>query len=117
MESYIELENIKFYAYHGVSETERKVGNNYEVYLKVNLSLEKAAITDNLEDTVNYALLYDCIKKEMMIPSNLLEHVAGRIITAICKKHPVIWGGSIKISKIKPPISGDIERASVSFSW
>ena len=79
MTSYIELEKIHFYAYHGVSEEERKVGNNYEVYIKVYTDITQAIATDNLLTTIDYGQLYEWIKEEMMQPSKLLEHVVGRI--------------------------------------
>ena len=114
MESYIELEKIHFYAYHGVSEEERKVGNNYEIYIKVYTDITQAIETDNLLTTIDYGQLYEWIKEEMMQPSKLLEHVVKKTILKNC---PNITGGTIKISKIKPPIPGDIERASVTINW
>ena len=85
MKSYIELEKIHFYAYHGVSEEERKVGNNYEVYIKVYTDITQAIATDNLLTTIDYGQLYEWIKEEMMQPSKLLEHVVGRIKKNILK--------------------------------
>ncbi len=76
----IELKGMTFFAYHGAMEQERKVGNSFVVDLHLFLDLTPAATSDNLEDTVNYASVYELVKEEMAIPSNLLEHAAGRII-------------------------------------
>ena len=73
--------------------------------------------TDNLDNTLDYAALYEIIHREMEIPSRLLEHVAGRIIRAIRSAFPLVEGGILSISKQKPPISGDIEGASVIVEW
>ena len=80
MESYIELKEIKIHAYHGVDKQERVVGNDYLVRVQVKFDISKAAISDSVEDTINYAELYDLVKYEMGIPSNLLENVAFRIM-------------------------------------
>lgn len=117
MKSYIELEKMRFYAYHGVSEAERKVGNHYEVYIQVRLDLETAMRTDDLEATLDYGALYEWVRQEMNRPSKLLEHVAGRIRKAVETHCPAVTGGIVRISKIKPPICGDIERASVTVEW
>ncbi|MCH5327881.1 MAG: dihydroneopterin aldolase [Coprobacter sp.] len=117
MKSYIELEKMRFYAYHGVSETERKVGNYYEVDIQVCLDLEAAMRTDDLSTTLDYGLLYEWVRQEMTVPSKLLEHVAGRIRKTVQTRCPAITGGTVRVSKIKPPICGDIERASVTVQW
>ena len=117
MDTFIELRKIRCYAYHGVMEQERHVGNDYEIYIKVKYPFSEAMETDNLDNTLDYAALYEIIHREMEIPSRLLEHVAGRIIRAIRSAFPLVEGGILSISKQKPPISGDIEGASVIVEW
>ncbi len=117
MNTFVELRKIRCYAYHGVAEQERCVGNDYEIYVKVKYPFKDAMETDNLDATLNYAQLYEIIYREMRISSHLLEHVAGRIIRAIQTEFPLSEGGILSISKQKPPISGDIEGASVIVEW
>lgn len=113
MESYILLENVELFAYHGVIPQERLVGNVFRVDLKIKADVGKAAESDDLENTVNYAEVYDIIKSEMAIPSKLIEHVAKRIIKSIKKKYPQVETVEIKLSKRNPPIEAQIEYASV----
>lgn len=117
MESYIELKEIKLYAYHGVDKQERTVGNNYKIRVKVKYNIEKAGKSDSINDTLNYADLFDVIKCEMGIASNLLEHVAVRIVEAIKRNFKEVEGGELEIEKVKPPISGDVTGASVIIKW
>ena len=79
MKTSIELNRIRFFSYHGVAEQERRVGNDYEVSLRVDYPLERAMESDSLCDTLDYAALYALVSAEMSVPSQLLEHVAGRI--------------------------------------
>ena len=117
MQSFIELENIRFTAYHGVMPQEKIVGNSYEVNLLIKGDFIEASQTDNLEKTINYAELYEIIKAEMMIPSELIEHVAGRIINSIKANYPELDEIRVKVSKLNPPISGEVEKASVILQY
>ena len=104
---------MKFYAYHGVLEQERRVGNTFVVDLTLTTPLEKAVQSDQLEDTINYAEVYELTKQEMNIPSQLLEHVAGRICRALRHHFPQIEQIEIRVSKLNPPFGGDVHSASV----
>ena len=117
MDSYIELKEIRIHAYHGVAEQERVVGNDYLVRVKVKYDILKAAQSDSVNDTINYAELFDIVKQEMSIPSNLLENVVYRIMSSIKNRFRDIEGGEVEIVKIKPPISGDVKGATVSLSF
>ncbi|MDR1810994.1 MAG: dihydroneopterin aldolase [Prevotella sp.] len=113
MNTYIMLENMVFHAEHGVSRQERLVGNTFVVSLKIKADLSAAMATDNLEDSVNYATVFDVVKKEMSQPSQLLEHVAGRIIASLKLHFPQIEAIELKLSKQHPPLGGQADAASI----
>ncbi len=110
----IQLNKMKFYAFHGVMEQEKNVGNVFVADIKIYLDLSKAAESDDLSDTVSYAEIFDIIKTEMNIPSNLLEHVAGRILRRIKTQFPKIEKVEFSLAKENPPFGGDLESASVT---
>ena len=72
--SYIFLHDIHFYAFHGVLAQEQKIGNDFRIDIKLEYDITKACCTDNLKDTISYSEVYQIIKEEMEIPSQLLEH-------------------------------------------
>ena len=78
-ESYIFLRNVRFHAFHGVLPQERQVGGDFLLTLQVGYPFAKAMESDDVADTLNYATLFDLAKREMDIPSQLLEHVAAPI--------------------------------------
>ena len=86
----IRLQDMRFYAYHGVMEQERRVGGEYLVSLQVETDLSRAALSDAVADTVNYAELYEVVRRVMAEPSQLLEHVAGRIGQCVLEEFPQI---------------------------
>ena len=111
--SKIFLDDMRFYAYHGVMEQERRVGGEYGVSLVVEVDLTQAIATDDVADTVNYAELYELVKREMAVPSKLLEHVAGRIGQSAMDKFDRITALTIRVTKLNPPMGADCNGASV----
>ena len=111
--SLISIEKMEFYAYHGCFEEERKIGTWFNVDLSMEVDTSKAEISDNLEDTVNYQAVYAVVKREMMISSKLLEHVARRILDAVKQEFPAVSYAWVKIKKMNPPLGGKMESVSV----
>ena len=105
----IELEEMRFWAYHGCLESERSNGNLFLVDFRGELDMRKAAGSDKLEDTVNYGLVYDLVKEEMSMPSDLLENVAGRIVRRIAERCPEFVRFSVRVSKRRPPVEGPVQ--------
>lgn len=111
--SYILLENVKFYAFHGVLPQERKVGNDYQVSLRIGYEISRAMVSDDVNDTLNYAEVYQLLSQEMSVPSALLERVAGRIGDRLFRKFPAIQSIDLTIIKVNPPMGADSEGAGV----
>ncbi|GET46085.1 MAG: dihydroneopterin aldolase [Capnocytophaga felis] len=107
------LKNIRIHTNHGCLNEEKLIGSDYRVDLKVKLGLEKSITSDDLSDTVNYVHLNRIVKEEMAIRSKLLEHVAGRISDRIFKELLRTEKVVVKISKLNPPIGGDVEAVSI----
>jgi len=109
----IKLKNIRTYSYHGCLIEEGKIGSDYAVDLDVKTDLRKSSLSDQLEDTVDYVLLNRIVEEEMAIRSNLLEHVAHRIIKRIFDEVPEISRIILAVSKLNPPIGGDVEAVTI----
>jgi len=107
------LERIKLYGYHGCHKEERITGGNYEIDVLLETDLTKPAASDQLSDTIDYCHIYEIVKKQMAIPSNLIEHVAKRIADNIIAECKEIEELEVKVSKLLPPVNGDVERVSV----
>ena len=107
------LHDMRFYAYHGVMEQERRVGGEYLVSLQVEADLSGAVMSDAVADTVNYAELYDVVRQEMVQPSQLLEHVAGRIGQRVLDEFPQVMALTVRVTKCNPPMGADSKGASV----
>ena len=113
MENKIVIEGLRLYAYHGVMEQERKVGAYFIVDAEVTADFSHAMQTDDLSGTISYADIFDTIKKEMAVPSKLIEHVGGRIAKAISGGFPNVSAVRLKILKENPPMGADCRGAGV----
>lgn len=114
MQHIIEINNLKLQAFHGVLPQEHIVGNLYSIDLSLTTDFSEAMATDQLDGTISYAEVAEVVKQEMLIPSQLLEHVGSRIVKHLKNR----WGSKIKgidlrISKLSPPIEMDIASCSI----
>lgn len=112
----IEIEGMHFYAYHGHFKAEQIVGNAFNVDLILETNCDKAAESDVLNDALNYQAVYEIVQKEMQQKSRLLENVAKRILDALYFSFPFIEKVTVKVSKLNPPMGGQIEKVSVTLT-
>ena len=111
--SFITIENMEFYAFHGCFKEEQAIGTRFRVSLRLKVDTSRAQQSDNIADTVNYLEVYQVVKREMMVPSHLLEHVARRIGVAVQGAFPSVESLWVKVSKLNPPLGGQMESVSV----
>ena len=116
-EGYIFLRGLRFHAFHGVMPQERQVGGDFILDIRVGYPLERAMTSDEVQDTLNYASLYELVAQEMGQPSKLLEHVAGRIVRAIEKNFPLVSSIDLTLTKQNPPMGADCQGAGVEVHW
>ena len=86
--STIFLKDIRCYAYHGVAPQENLIGNEYVIDLKLKVDISKAAQTDEVTDTVNYAEVHNVT-------------------------FPDIEEVELRLSKRNPPMGADIDAAGI----
>lgn len=107
----LKISNLRLYAYHGCHDEERKIGAWFNVSVTVCGDMQSAIKSDLLKNAVDYVWIKNIIEQEMAIPSNLIEHVAGRIAEKIKQKH-ALFNIEVTICKEAPPFAGN--NASVS---
>lgn len=113
----IEINRLKVYAYYGVDDQEAKVGNDFEVSVRLEYPCSHAMQTDKLDATLSYADVLDIVIHEMKIPSKLLENVVYRIHSAIICRFPRVKGGAITVLKLHPPLSEQMESCGFTYKW
>jgi len=112
----IEIEGMEFYAYHGHFIEEQVVGNKFILNVSIETNCDTSGKSDNLRDALDYQKVYCLIKKEMDIKSFLLENICNRILDALYREFDSIDKATIKVSKINPPMGGQIKKVSITMS-
>ncbi len=111
--SKIYIRSLRVHAFHGVLPQERVVGNDYVVDVSAEYDISRAMDTDNVADTLNYAEMCQTINEEMGVPSQLIEHVAGRVAHRLFDRFPAITALRLAITKVNPPMGADCGGAGV----
>ena len=109
----IALEGMRFYAYHGFYEEERVIGNDYVVDVYVDTVFTKAAMDDDLYQTINYETIYLICEAAMRKNSKLLEAVANHIELGIKHQFKFIKALKVRVKKLNPPLGGRVDVAYV----
>lgn len=112
----LELLEMKFFAHHGCFSEEKRIGNFFIVDFEAETDMDIPSQTDDLDDAVNYQIIFDITKEEMAVSSNLLEHVAGRILRHVKREFPSLGRCSVSISKLNPPLGGEVRCSKVTLS-
>jgi 7,8-dihydroneopterin aldolase/epimerase/oxygenase len=109
----INLHNLVFHSFHGVYEEERILGNTFEV--NVSVTFEPDQPVTSLEDTLNYATIYEIIKHRMLVPTTLLETLVQELTQQIYDFDNRIKTISVSVEKKNPPINNIEGSVSVQY--
>lgn len=110
----IELEEMEFYAYHGCFKEEQVVGNRFMVNITIQVDVKKPSQTDNIYDALNYVTVYELTKHEIQKNSHLVEHLTERILAAIHNQFNYVDWVRVKVSKMNPPMGGQMKAVSIT---
>lgn len=110
----IKLNQLRFFAYHGLYPEEKKIGAEFEVNLEISYSPPEKITA--LDETVNYEKIYELLKSEMQKPRELLETLVMEVTQVIHLSFPSIKKTDISITKLQVPIVGFNGNVSVKYS-
>jgi 7,8-dihydroneopterin aldolase/epimerase/oxygenase len=112
MSHIVSVEGIECFAFHGCLPEEAIIGCKYGVDVHVCCDVSTSFRTDNLNDTVDYVMINQVVKEQMAIRSNLIEHVAARILTSLKEKIPDFEEIEVSVTKYNPPVNGNILKTT-----
>ena len=110
----IRLQRLRYFAYHGLYEAEKKNGNKFELDVKISFR-QTSEIIQNLNETIDYAAVDALIKKEMQIPRELLETLLGELAEKLKLLYPQIIKIELSLNKLTAPIPDFTGRVGVEF--
>jgi len=108
---------ITAFGYYGVLPHEATEGQDFIVDLLITLDLRAVSLTDDLQETINYAdlaqIAHDNIVGERV---QLIERLAGRIAQEISSAYSQITSVSVTVHKPHAPVTVDFEDISVTIT-
>lgn len=117
MSDQIRVTGIKAFGYHGVLPHEATQGQEFIVDLLITLDLRAVSLSDDLQETINYAdlaqIAHDNIVGERV---QLIERLAGRIAEEISSAYSQITSVSVTVHKPHAPVAVDFEDISVTIT-
>jgi dihydroneopterin aldolase len=111
----IQLNNLHFFAEHGMYEEERAVGNEFEMNISLQIKAPKEKIK-SLEDTINYAEVYRMVKEIFSRRKPLLETLAMEIAEELKQQFSQTREINISIKKLNPPITGFSGSVGITYT-
>ena len=110
----IELKSLEFYARHGLLPEEAALGQRFSIDLNLRLSDGLQFQSDEIDTTINYALVYERVKDIFLGQRfNLLEAAAETIAIDLLENFPLLAEVSIKICKPAVPVDCICEHFAV----
>lgn len=112
------IKGMKFRAFHGVHEHEKKEGNDFEVDVILQADLSSAAKSDELTEALDYSAVHK-IAGEIMAgnSSNLIEHLCFMIGSRIAEVFPEVSGFEVFVRKLNPPLPSKTDFTEARMSW
>lgn len=100
----MKMDRMSFFGKHGVFEEERKLGQRWYVDLDMQMSLQEAGLYDDLEQSINYALIHETVRVIMEEESYLLvEALAERVASVLLDTYDRIEEITVRVTKPNPP--------------
>lgn len=112
----MQIKRMVFYGYHGVFPEENKLGQKYYVDLDLRLDLSRAAKSDDVADTVNYAEIHALVKEIVQGPPvKLIETLTENIASALLGTYTSIINATVSVTKPNPPFDITFDGVTVEF--
>jgi dihydroneopterin aldolase len=112
----IHLDQLEFFAYHGVYEEERMLGSEFLVDICIHY-LPNQKIIRSINETIDYTVVYDLLEQRMKIPTDLLETIATEFCHQLMDRFPSVQMVEFGIKKLHPPIQKFVGSVGVSFQF
>lgn len=110
----IYIKDLEVYAFHGVNQQEKDMGQKFLISLEIFMDLKEAGQSDDINKTVSYADICSVIHEEFQKHKyNLIEKAAEETAELILLKYDRIKGVKVLIKKPWAPIGKALEYAAV----
>jgi dihydroneopterin aldolase len=111
------LRGMRFSARHGVLAREKVEPQPFEVDVVLHADLARAAESDDLAETVDYAAVNDLVRAIVTGPSfDLIEALAGAIARAVlaATDSTLVDAVEVRVRKPEAPLGGELDTVEAA---
>lgn len=110
----ITVTGVRFHAFHGLTQLERKTGVRYRVDVELTTDIGPAAANDRVKDTIDYRDVHDLVQKIGRKNSyHLIETLAAELAREILQAFKDATHVSIWVQKETPVVDGIVDTVGV----
>jgi dihydroneopterin aldolase len=106
----LSIEGMRFESNHGVYESEKNGLAPFEIDVFIEGHFSVSMNSDLLSDTIDYQTVHAICAEEMGIHSDLIEHVAFRILHSLRYQIPSSFEIKVVVHKLTPPMNGYVAK-------
>jgi dihydroneopterin aldolase len=100
------IKGLEVYGHHGVPAEEKVMGQRLLFDARLTMERCRGALTDGVEDTVDYTEVIDVITEVATVDSfSLLERLAQVCAETVLRKFPLLDEVWIQVTKAHPPVA------------
>lgn len=108
------IEELEVYAYHGVAQEEKRLGQLFLISLEISVDLETAARSGILGATINYAEVCNTVKAILQAEKyDLIETAALKIIEGVFRRFEPAQAVKVIVKKPWAPMGHHLKYAAV----
>ena len=113
----IEINRLGFFAYHGATEEEARLGQRFFLDVTLQLVDGLSFAKDDVTGTVNYAEVYQVVKASFTDQRfNLIERAAESIAEAVLADFELVEEVSVRVEKPSAPVDCVCDAFAVEIS-
>ena len=110
------LKDLKFWGRHGANQGEQDHPQPFLITLNLRLDLEKPCQSDQLEDTLDYSVIYTELKALFENTHYQLLEKLAQEAAAIALKNPLVGAVTVRVEKPRAKTGGDQFAAAVEIN-
>lgn len=105
MKAQVLIEALELHAYHGWHRHEGEFGQAFLIDLELETDIARAAASDDLHDTLDYAKIVETVRKLFVDTRyKLVEAAAAAVAKGLLTEFPNVTLVDLRVRKLKPPI-------------
>lgn len=114
---FLYVKNLRIYAYHGVFDAEKELGQNFYLNVKVGYDMTQAALESDLDKSIHYGVLCQQLTDWMLeAKEDLIETVAYKLAAKIFSLYQYVQSVELELKKPEAPIKLPLDTCSVQIN-